>query len=150
MVAFAQRLEFATVDPDIRAAAAWIRTQFPKTKSAIVGFCMGGTMALRRTYGYTDIFSAAAVWYGALADTDPNAVDIPIVASYGAQDHGIPVESVQRFAGQLRVPHDFKVYEEAGHAFFDNQRAAYRKEAAEDSWRRSIAFLREHTALKKG
>ncbi|HTJ24908.1 MAG TPA: dienelactone hydrolase family protein [Candidatus Limnocylindria bacterium] len=139
-VPLARSLAFETVDPDIRASARWIRARFPDGKTAIAGFCMGGVIATYRTAGYADLFSAAAVWYGLHRQIDPANVEIPIVASYGADDTGIPVADVERFRAGLRVPHDVVVYPNAEHGFAD-RRAAYQKDAAEDSWRRAIGFL---------
>lgn len=145
-VPFAQQLTFEVVDPPVRAAAAMLRERFPQTRTAIAGFCMGGLMALRRAHDYSDLFSAAAVWYGGLNSVEVSRVDIPIVASFGADDKGIPVESVQQFESALRVPHDIMVYPGAGHAFCDETRASYVPDACEHSWARSLAFLREHLA----
>lgn len=141
-VPFAQRLSFETVERDMRAAAAYLRGRFPESKTAVAGFCMGGLMTLRRTIGYGDLFSAAAVWYGKVPDdVDPADVSVPIVASYGGKDHSIPVESVEKFFAGVPVPTDVKIYPEAGHAFCDSTRAAYDPTAAEDSFTRTIAFL---------
>lgn len=143
---FAQTLTFEIVDGHLRAAAAFLKERIPHTRTAIAGFCMGGTMALRRSYGYADLFSAAAVWYGNVATLDGAQVDIPIVGSFGDADHGIPVEKVREFESELREEHDIVIYSGAGHAFCDGARPTYRVEAAEDSWQRSIAFLRKHLA----
>jgi carboxymethylenebutenolidase len=141
---FTKLLAFETVDPDIRIATAWLKAQHPRTRTAIVGFCMGGVMALRRAHGYRDIYAAAAVWYGRVSDVDAASVDIPVVASFGSADHGIPLETVRAFDGALGVAHDIHVYEGAAHAFCDQRGDAYDEVAAADSWRRSIAFLRAH------
>jgi carboxymethylenebutenolidase len=143
-IPFAQRLTPETVDADITASVRWLQTQFPRSKMAIAGFCMGGVMAMNRTVGYKKTFSAAAVWYGLKPEIDPHDVEIPIVASYGADDKGIPVENVNRFQAGLTVPNDFKIYPNAQHAFFDHTRAAYNAEAADDSWQRAIAFLHKY------
>lgn len=143
-VPFAQKLTFETVDPKIRAGAQWLRERFPQTSTAVAGFCMGGIMALKRAHGYRDLFSAAAVWYGALNDVDAAQIDIPIVASFGADDRGIPVESVEQFAAGLQVPNDVKIYPSAGHAFCDEERESYEPNAAQDSWSRALTFLHRH------
>lgn len=140
----ARRLSPETVEPDITAATAWIKVRFPKSKTAIAGFCMGGTMALHRTQERAATFSAAAVWYGSLAAVDASKVDVPIVASFGETDTGIPVEAIDAFRDGLNVPHDIKVYPNAGHAFFDREGPTYEPSAAQDSWNRAIAFLRRH------
>lgn len=78
-----------------------------------------------------------------MAAVAPSDVDIPIVASYGATDHGIPVAEIEALDHALTVAHDFKIYPEAGHGFFDRHRSSYSAEAAEDSWKRATAFLRQ-------
>jgi carboxymethylenebutenolidase len=144
-VPFAKMLSKETTDPDIRASADRLRKDFPKSKTAILGFCMGGIIALHRTAGYSDVFTAAAVWYGHpdAAGVDPEHVDIPIVASYGESDAHIPFERVNAFFERIRVPRDLKIYPNAGHAFCDDTRPTYNPEAAADSGLRAIAFLRE-------
>lgn len=140
-VPFAQKLTFETVDPKIRAGAQWLRERFPQTATAIAGFCMGGIMALKRAHGCSDLFSAAAVWYGALNDVNAAQIDIPIVASFGADDRSIPVETVEQFAAALQVPNDVRIYQNAGHAFCDEQRESFEPGAAQDSWSRALTFL---------
>jgi carboxymethylenebutenolidase len=141
-VPFAQKLTSDGVSADIAASVAYLRERFASGNIAIAGFCMGGVVALRRTSGNASTFSAAAVWYGALDKANPKVADIPIVASYGADDHGIPAETVDAFRSQLPVPHDFRIYIGAGHGFADSTRASYAADAAESSWSRVIAFLK--------
>lgn len=140
-VPFATQLATEGIDAALLTSARRLKERFPKTKTAIAGFCMGGKIALHRTIGYSETFSAAAVWYGAIA-IDPGIVEIPVVASYGAEDSGIPTDSVRAFEEGLHVPHDIKMYENAGHAFCDASRASYEPKAAADSWRRTMNFLR--------
>lgn len=141
---FAKQLGPETVDPDIRAAATWLRSRYQTGKIAIAGFCMGGRMAMRRTSGHADTFAAAAFWYGFSPDVDPSRVDIPFVASYGADDVHIPVADIEAFTRHAPVVSDVKIYPHAGHAFFDYRGAAYDPVAAADSWDRTIVFLSEH------
>jgi carboxymethylenebutenolidase len=111
------------------------------------GFCMGGVMAVRRPHGYSDVVSAAAIWYGRESDVEPATIDIPLVASFGSADGGTPYETVRAFSARLPVPNDVKIYDGAAHAFCDQRGEAYDPAAAEDSWRRSIAFLRGHVTM---
>jgi carboxymethylenebutenolidase len=139
----AQKLTTELIDAAFRAAALRLKQHFSQTNTAIAGFCMGGKIALHRTIGYSDIFGAAAIWYGAI-EIEPAQVEIPLVASYAADDKGIPTEKVRELEKDLRVPHDVKVYPNTQHAFCDSTRAAYNAAAAHDSWGRTIAFLRKH------
>ncbi len=141
---FAMQLTTESIDQDTRPAVRWLRERYADTKTAVAGFCMGGIMATYRIVGYTDLYAAAAVWYGLSDDVDPAMAEIPIVASYGADDAGIPVEEVNAFRDKLTVDNDFKVYPHADHAFFDQTRKRYEPNAAEDSWTRTVAFLNKH------
>ena len=40
-------------------------------------------------------------------------------------------------------PYEMHIYGGAPHVFFNDTRASYRKEAAEDSWERTLAFFRK-------
>ena len=42
------------------------------------------------------------------------------------------------------IPHDFKIYTGARHSFFNDRSRAHDPAASEDSWRRTLAFFREH------
>lgn len=141
---YAQRLERDVWLSDVRAAAQWMRAKFPQTKTAVTGFCMGGKLALITAVEEGSLFSLVAPFYGAVSEIDPKAVHIPVCGSYGGRDTGIPAQSVREFAADLTVPNDIKIYDEAGHAFFDDQRASYVAAAAADAWKRTIACFERY------
>ncbi len=41
------------------------------------------------------------------------------------------------------VDHDIKVYPDAKHSFFNDQRPNYNAEASADAWQRTLAFFKE-------
>jgi len=66
-----------------------------------------------------------------------------------------PPKRLEEALTTLNVPHDLKVYPDAGHSFMSAKPAAlapvvrlarldYKPESAEDSWRRIFAFFGEH------
>lgn len=58
---------------------------------------------------------------------------------YGGADQGIPVDTVNKMRDALRAakkPGDLIVYPDTPHAFNADYRPSYRKEAAEDGWKR--------------
>jgi carboxymethylenebutenolidase len=71
-----------------------------------------------------------------------------VLGLYGAVDPGIPADEVKRFEAELRKHNpavEFVLYPDAAHAFFSDDRPqAYRKEAAEDGWRRLVAFFEKY------
>ncbi|MBV8531521.1 MAG: dienelactone hydrolase family protein [Candidatus Eremiobacteraeota bacterium] len=141
---YAMRLDRNQWLGDVRAAATWLKTRFPGTKTGITGFCMGGKLVLIATADEGSLFAAAAPFYGAVEGIDPKAIHIPVCGSYGARDTGIPAADVRAFAAALTAPNDFRIYDEAGHAFFDDTRASYVASAATDAWKRTIAFFEKY------
>jgi carboxymethylenebutenolidase len=141
---YAQRLDRKQWLSDVRAAVEWLDAKFPTMKTGITGFCMGGRLVLIALTEEAKLFGAAAPFYGSVADIDPKAIGTPICGSYGARDTGIPAESVHAFAAALTVPHDFRIYDDAGHAFFDDQRPSYVASAAADAWTRTLAWFTQY------
>ncbi|MGA8532739.1 MAG: dienelactone hydrolase family protein [Candidatus Tumulicola sp.] len=147
---FAKRLDRQQYDGDIRAAAAWLKEKFPATKTGILGFCMGGHIALLAAIDSSQAFVAVCPFYGSLEGVSPDALAIPVCGSYGARDTSIPADGVRAFAAALRVPNDIRVYDDAGHAFFDDQRSAYVASAADDAWNRTLNFLETYAGKPSG
>ena len=71
----------------------------------------------------------------------------PILAIYGELDQGVsPAVAQQRAAlmDAAGVAHETIIYPGAGHAFMNDRRPVYHPAAAEDAWRRIIAFFHEN------
>lgn len=147
---FAGKLGDQALD-DLVAGAAWIRkragvdvnTRPPKV--AITGFCMGGIIAMSAA-AKTTVFDACAIWYGKPKDEYADMLKIPTIGSYGERDSSIPPASVREFQHRLHVANNIKIYPEAGHAFFDDQRKSYVPSAAADAWRRTLAWFEKYLA----
>jgi carboxymethylenebutenolidase len=143
---YAKRLDRAQYDGDIRAAADWLAQKFAGTKIGIMGFCMGGHIALLAAIDDADRFAAVCPFYGAVEGIDPAAIRMPLCGSYGGRDKSIPADDVRKFAAALKVPNDVRIYDEAGHAFCDDHRASYVESAAEDAWKHTIAWCNRYLA----
>jgi carboxymethylenebutenolidase len=160
--AVSQKLVDDQVDGDIVAGAVWIRNRaglgpdVRPPKVGVNGFCMGGSIALRATVDSPQ-FDAAAVWYGKIrqaTNVEGHATDIslgyadnvlmPIVGSFGGRDSSIPADDIRALHARLTVPNDLKIYDEAGHAFFDDQRKSYVASAATDGWNRTLAWFAKY------
>ena len=44
----------------------------------------------------------------------------------------------------LKSTSEFVIYPDAGHAFHADYRPSYRKEMAEDGWKRALAWFKKH------
>jgi carboxymethylenebutenolidase len=111
----------------------------------IMGFCMGGRLSLLTALSGPPL-NACVVFYGPPI-TDAallQKLPCPLLASFGAEDEGIPPEAVKGFEEALKKAGksvDIKIYENAGHAFMNDTRPSYRPEAAKDAWERVENFL---------
>ena len=144
----AAKLQREQYDGDLKAAASHLRGRAPNAKLGVTGFCMGGHIALIQALDNNDVFAGVAPFYGAVKDIDPKAMRMPVCGSYGAKDTSIPAADVEAWTAALAVPHDVKIYPEAGHAFFDDTRSSYVPSAAQDAWMRVQAFFKEQLGLQ--
>lgn len=150
----------AQVAGDLDATVAWASRQAAADTSrlAITGFCWGG----RITWLYAahqPLLKAGVAWYGkVVGDKDPlhpkNPVDVvadlkaPVLGLYGGKDQGIPLEGVEQLKAALQGGSaaakraEVHVYPEAGHAFAADYRASYRKDDADDGFKRLSAWLK--------
>ncbi|MDP9024076.1 MAG: dienelactone hydrolase family protein [Candidatus Eremiobacteraeota bacterium] len=140
---FAQKLTRKQYGGDLRAGALHLLSKAPHAKRGVIGFCMGGHLALEQAIDNADVFDAVAPFYGAVKDIDPLEVHIPVCGSYGERDSSIPADDVRTRKNALRVRNDIRIYGTAGHAFFDDTRPAYVAAAAEDAWKRTLIFFKE-------
>jgi carboxymethylenebutenolidase len=74
----------------------------------------------------------------------------PLLGLFGAEDRNPTPEHVKLMEQELTAhakTFEFHTYDDAGHAFFSVDRPSYRVEAANDGWRRILAFYRTHLAV---
>lgn len=129
---------------------------FAAEQRAIIGFCMGGTVALFTAT--REPLAAAVSFYGGGVSTPywpgvPPLLDLapslrsPWLGLYGEEDALISLADVTelRAAAARSDQHTQLVtYPGAGHAFHSHDRAAvHRPEAADDAWQRALTFLDE-------
>ncbi len=149
----------AQVMEDLDATVAWAAANGGDAeKVGITGFCWGGRIAWLYL-AHNPKARAGVVWYGRVAgestpNTPRNPIDVagsirqPVLALYGGADAGIPNETVHRMMAALQAAGNTSsqlvLYKGAPHAFHADYRPSYRKEAAEDGWKRAIAWFKAH------
>jgi carboxymethylenebutenolidase len=113
--------------------------------AGIVGFCMGGRLALQTARAEEDL-GAAVAFYGSPLDAGAaREVKAPLLGLYGAEDGGISeasIHTMERALDEAGIENEMHIYQGAGHAFFNDTAASYRPEAAADAWRRTLDWLR--------
>ena len=134
---------------DIRGAAQYLQKHSPDV--AVMGFCMGGVLAMLSAIHIPNI-QAAVSWYGVPPEEggDPSTISIPVQGHFGTADSFFPPETVDALEQKLKagtVDYDFYRYEGAEHAFGNETGDSYGAEAKKKAWARSLAFLSEHIRL---
>ncbi|MEO8560269.1 MAG: dienelactone hydrolase family protein [Rhodospirillales bacterium] len=146
----------AMSDYDATVAFAKAEGKADTNKLGVTGFCFGGRYVWMYSAHNPNI-KAGVAWYGSLM-TPPtnelrpkNPVDIagqlkaPVLGLYGAKDTGITqehVETMRKAIAAAGKKAEIVVYPDVGHAFNADYRASYNKEAAEDGWKRMLAFFK--------
>lgn len=120
-------------------------------QAGVVGFCMGGGLALQTALVEEEQLGAAVAFYGSpLTPEQAAEVNAPVLGLYGAEDSGIPVDSVRAMEEAFDaagIENEVVVYEGAQHAFFNDTRASsYNAEASADAWDKTLAWFRQHLA----
>ena len=116
----------------------------------VIGFCMGGGLALWLATLRPDEVKAVASFYGiprGVAQPDWSRMTAAVQGHFGEDDGSISPEQVQALEAQLREAGgeaDMFLYPGSGHAFFNDTRPAYNDDAARQAWIRVLEFLRKH------
>lgn len=153
----------AQVMADLDGAVKWAGENGGNLKKVgITGFCWGG----RITWLYADYsknIKAGVAWYGRLVGTASaltpkhpltlaGSLHAPVLGLYGGQDGGIPLTSINQMKDALAQAgakgnaaakaSEFVVYPQAPHAFHADYRPSYRKDAAEDGFKRALDWFK--------
>ena len=129
---------------DIQAAIDEAKKSGP---AAIVGFCLGGTLAFLAGAKLNGL-SAAIGWYGGqIAKNADEKPKVPTQLHFGDNDASIPMSDVELIKQKRGGDCEIYVYPGAGHGFNCEERGSYNEAAAKVARDRSVAFLNKH--LKK-
>ncbi len=160
MAEIVSKVPDAQVMADLDGAVAWAAANGgDAARVGITGFCWGGRITW--LYAAHGPVKAGVAWYGRLVGqasdlTPKHPVDIapilkaPVLGLYGEKDTGIPLDTIDKMKAALAggtaaaKASEFVVYPDAPHAFHADYRPSYRKEAAEDGWKRALAWFKTH------
>jgi carboxymethylenebutenolidase len=147
---------------DVAAARTAVQTYAGDGGTAILGFSIGGHIAL---LGATELpFDLVVNYYGGwlldggipLADPVPPVAKSEAIAAhtgfvlgfFGADDFVMSLAEWHRVGERLtaaHVAHEQVTYSGVGHGFFNDERPDYYDaKSAEDSWRRTLEALTQH------
>jgi carboxymethylenebutenolidase len=146
---------------DLDATADWAKSQGgDASRLGIAGFCRGGR-AVWVYAAHSGALKAGVAFYGSLVDPQnpgwPKSpielapeMKAPVLGLYGEADQGIPVSQVEQMKAALKAAGKtagIEIYPGAPHGFHADYRPSYRKDAAEDAWRRLEAWFKTYKVL---
>ena len=142
----AMALDRSTALTELNAAAQYL-LDLDSTSGetvGIVGFCLGGGIA--QAFAVRNPLNGAAIsFYGSpLSDEDAAQVNSALLTIWGAEDgaYALPrTEQLEQALTTAGVTNRRLVYEGAGHSFFNDTRASYHAEAAQDAWQQSLEWF---------
>jgi carboxymethylenebutenolidase len=150
------RLQDSKVMDDVGAAIGHLKSQSNVKANAlgVTGFCMGGRFTyLTAAHHNKDIKAAVAFYGGGIPMGNPSPlsrtgeIKAPMYLFFGAKDPLIPMDHVGQINTELtskKVSFQMKVYPEATHGFFCDERQSYNEAAAKDAWEKTKSFFAQH------
>ena len=119
------------------------------TKIGVIGWCFGGAWSLQTGLIAPDKIDAMVIYYGRVeADkTKLSTLKMPILGLFAGEDKGIPVAGVKEFESalvDLGANAEIKIYPGVDHAFANPSGNNYAEEAAQDAWKKTLAFFQSN------
>jgi carboxymethylenebutenolidase len=142
------KLDMTEVMSDLNASLDFLNSHqnVKKDRLASIGFCWGGARSFLLA-AEPNKLKAAVVFYGTAPASEQLAkVHCPVLGIYGETDTRITskVPEVDAEMKKLKKSFEYKVYDGAGHAFFNDTGDRYNAAAAKDAWVRTLAFLKKN------
>src|SRR5437867_6693305 len=112
-------------------------------KVAVVGYCMGGSLAWLASTRVPGIATAIGYYGGAVAEFANEPPKSPVLLHFGETDQSIPKDHWDTIrTAQPKVP--MHIYQGAGHGFSCDERASYHAASARLARERTMEFLKQH------
>lgn len=144
-------IEMETAAQQLSGAVDELIRRTGQPSVGVVGFCMGGGLALVLATQRPDAVKAVVPAYGLIpwpdAQPDYSKLEAAVLGHVAGDDGYFTLEAARELESQLRElgkDVEFHVYPGVDHAFFNDDRPeVYDRESAELLWDRTVAFLRE-------
>ncbi len=141
-------LNIQQAEKDLRGAAKFLAEHSSTAKIGVVGFCMGGQLALFAATLNPSV-GACVNFYGVHPNVKPDYSKLagPVLGLFAEKDAFVTpqvardVDTAIKGAGKQSEIH---VYPGVDHAFFNDEREVYDKAAATDAWKRTLALFRQN------
>ena len=132
---------------NLKAAYDYLETEMRASKIGVIGWCLGGKWSLKTALMLPQDIDATVIYYGSLTDEKEKlaTLDMPIIGFVGTRDRlhkeFIAFDENMKELGRNASIH---IYEGAKHAFANASGVVYEPVAAEDSWEKTVNFLKAH------
>jgi carboxymethylenebutenolidase len=149
-----QRLDDDQVVTDLQRVITHLKAQnfVNGDRLGMTGFCLGGTITFLAACKLPSDIQAAVTFYGGgIADDSPRAslkfaadLQAPMLCFFGEKDPYIPLSQVKRIEDTLRTlgkSFEVKIYADAEHGFFCDDRVSYHSDAANDAWEKTKSWF---------
>ncbi len=144
-------LDIARASRDLNGAVEYLLGVDAVDGSTVgtVGFCMGGQLALAAACQNARV-GACIDFYGVHPNVtlDFSGLGAPVLGLFAENDDFVTPQVARKLQHDIESAGkraDFHIYPGVGHAFFNDSRPdAYDSSAAQDAWRRTLGFFREH------
>ena len=144
-------LNIERTERDLRGAIEYLLAHEATAGGRVgtIGFCMGGALSLYAASKNEQV-GACVVFYGGHPNVKPDLERLraPVLGLYAGRDTFATPALARELEAKLAAlgkPAEIHIYENADHAFFNDERPeVYNAAAAADAWRRTVSFLREH------
>ncbi|MGP0110007.1 MAG: dienelactone hydrolase family protein [Acidimicrobiales bacterium] len=144
-------LKMDSAAKDLSGAVDELIRRTGRSQVGVIGFCMGGGLALVLATQRPGAVKAVVPAYGVIpwADARPDysRLDAAVLGHAAEQDDFFTPDAARALEAELRglgKDVEFHHYPGVGHAFFNDERPeAYDHDSAELLWDRTVAFFRE-------
>ena len=132
---------------NLQQAFDYLKTEMGATKIGVIGWCLGGKWSLKTALMLPGEIAATVIYYGSLTDDKDKlaTLDMPIIGFVGTRDR-LHKEFIAFDTNMKELGKDANiyVYEGAKHAFANASGTVYEPVAAEDSWEKTVKFLKRY------
>jgi carboxymethylenebutenolidase len=135
---FIPRLDWAKLMLDASAAVDGLKKEGGPV--AMMGFCMGGTVAFIAATRLGGLAASVCYYGGQIIRFADNKPRCPVQMHFGEKDASIAMSDVETIR-QKRPECEIFTYPGAGHAFNRDDGPSYEPNSARVAWQRSLAFL---------
>jgi len=135
---FIPRLDWAKLMLDASAAVDALKKEGGPV--AMIGFCMGGTVAFIAATRLGGLAASICYYGGQIVRFADNKPRCPVQMHFGEKDASITMGDVETIR-QKRPECEIFTYPGAGHAFNRDESASYEPNSARIAWQRTLAFL---------